>query len=189
MRRTRKISRLPNFDYRSDGAYAITICTFNRKCVFGTIRDGVMHLNVYGRIALAEWQKTPDKRPYVTLDEFIIMPNHIHAILFFEGNISHETEHSGKREFAKPQIQSLGAVVGAYKSAVSKEIGLLRDEKTRTWQHKFWEHIIHHERDLENQRLYIVNNPSKWADDEINPLNPMPTWFETSNYPFPQFPA
>jgi putative transposase len=167
MRSTRKISRLPNFDYRSNGAYAITICTFNRKRIFGTIREGVMHLNPYGRIALIEWQKTPLLRSYVHLDEFIIMPNHIHAILFFESNFSHKTEQLETREFGKPQIKSLGTVIGAYKSAVSKEIGILRGERTQTWQPKFFEHIIRNDLDLQHQREYILNNPLKWADDDL----------------------
>src|SRR5437870_1786489 len=72
------------------------------------------------------------------------------------------------RQFGRPQSRSLSTVVGAFKSAVTRRIGLLRGNETLVWQKRFHEHIIGSERDLEAHREYILNNPLKWADDELN---------------------
>lgn len=70
-------SRLPGWDYGRGGAYCVTICTQNRVCWFGEIQEGRMDLSPLGQVVAKEWQKTPKVRPYVTLDAWVVMPNHV----------------------------------------------------------------------------------------------------------------
>ena len=166
MRRERKITRLPHFDYRSNGAYAITICSFKRRCVFGNIENGVMDLNRFGRIVQRCFLEIPAHFPQVELDEFIVMPNHFHGIMFINGEAPPTVEEE-KRYFGKPVSGSLGIIVGSFKGAVTKSIGEARNERTYVWQPKFFEHIIRNDLDLQHQREYILNNPLKWLNDDL----------------------
>jgi len=81
----RRSIRLSGYDYAQAGAYFITICTHNRACLFGKIIDGEMILNNAGEIAYQEWVKTPQLRPHITLDVFVVMPNHMHGIIVING--------------------------------------------------------------------------------------------------------
>jgi putative transposase len=77
----RRTIRLQGYDYSQVGAYFITICTHNRECLFGTITDGEMILNEYGRIVQQCWLEIPDHFPHAELDGFMVMPNHVHGIV------------------------------------------------------------------------------------------------------------
>ena len=78
----RRSIRLRDYDYSQAGVYFITLCTQNRKCLFGEISDGQMVLNDAGRVADKCWCDIPVHFPRVELDEWVIMPNHVHGILF-----------------------------------------------------------------------------------------------------------
>ncbi len=78
----RRSLRLKGYDYSQEGAYFITICTHNRKCLLGEVIDNEVRLNDWGRIVESEWLQTAILRPYVSLDAYVVMPNHFHAILF-----------------------------------------------------------------------------------------------------------
>ena len=82
----RRSIRLKGYDYAQSGAYYITICTWDRKCLFGKITDGKMVLNELGGIVYTEWQNTPKKRSNVILDGFVVMPNHVHVIFMIAEN-------------------------------------------------------------------------------------------------------
>ena len=83
----RRSARLKDYDYAQEGAYVVTICTFQRACTLGEINDdGVMTLSEWGTIVHDEWQRTPNVRPYVDLDAFVVMPNHFHGIVVITGN-------------------------------------------------------------------------------------------------------
>ncbi|MGH7601113.1 MAG: transposase [bacterium] len=82
----RRSIRLKGYDYSQAGAYFITICTHDRECIFGEIRDGQMQLNEIGKIVEAEWLKTVEIRDNVELDAFVVMPNHVHGIIIITGN-------------------------------------------------------------------------------------------------------
>ena len=77
----RRSIRLRGYDYGRTGAYFVTLCAHDRASLFGEIVDGVMRLNDLGRVVDSEWLKTPRMRPQVELDEYVVMPNHFHAIL------------------------------------------------------------------------------------------------------------
>lgn len=80
-KRSRRSIRLKGYDYTSTGAYFITICAYRRQRLFGKVVDGVMSVNEWGAIAASCWQEIPQHFPNAQLDEFVIMPNHIHGIV------------------------------------------------------------------------------------------------------------
>ena len=100
----------------------------------------------------------------------MVMPNHIHGILFIENETPPTEEKEIElRQFGKPLSGSLSVIIASYKSGVTKRIGEARGCKTEVWQSKFWDHIIRDEHDLQKQREYILNNPSNWENDDLHP--------------------
>ena len=79
--RSRKSIRLKNYNYSKEGIYFVTICTYNNQKIFGQIKDEIMILNEYGKIAHKCWLNIPVHYPNVILDKFVIMPDHIHGII------------------------------------------------------------------------------------------------------------
>lgn len=165
----RRSIRLKEYDYTQKGAYFITIVTYRREPLFGEIVDGVMQLNEWGEIARREWFKTAELRPFVELyeDEFVVMPNHAHGILWMNDDVGAE-RRSAPTDMPHVTAGSLGAIVRAYKSAVTYAINAARQTRGMVvWQRNYYEHIIRNDADLNRIRNYIVNNPLKWADDDL----------------------
>ncbi len=117
-----------------------------------------MNLNKYGRCVEAEWQKTKLIRSYIELDEYVIMPNHFHAIIIFK---PHDAAISGPAKKMTLVPDSLGSVIGQFKSVVTKQIRRMGQVDFK-WQRNYYEHIIRNEIELFNIRQYIKNNPLKW---------------------------
>lgn len=165
----RRSIRLKEYDYTQNGAYFVTIVTYQREPMFGEIVNGVMNLNPLGEIARREWFKTAELRPYVELyeDEFVVMPNHAHGILWMNDDVGAE-RRSAPRDMPHVTAGSLGAIVRAYKSAVTYAINAARQTRGMVvWQRNYYEHIIRKDAELNRIRKYIVNNPLKWADDDL----------------------
>lgn len=164
----RRSIRLKNYDYTQEGAYFITICTKNKQCIFGEIEQGEIKLNVLGTIAYECWQEIPQHFPHVKLDSFVIMPNHVHGILWIDRLIHSDRE---PREYGKMVAGSIPCVIRSYKSAVTKKINHICDHKgtSSVWQRNFYEHIHRSEESLEVVRRYIISNPLNWDDDSENP--------------------
>ena len=166
MIRNRKLNRLTGFDYSNEGYYFVTICVKDKTEWFGEIKDGRMMLNEYGKIVLRCWNDLLNHYMNTKLDEFIIMPNHLHGILsIVVRNARERSLHYRIRSVRK--IKSLSELIGAFKTTSSKLIhraGLLEFQ----WQKSFYDHIIRNEQDLTRVREYIVNNPLKWEEDEEN---------------------
>ncbi len=174
-------TRLKGYDYGSDGGYFVTICTNDRENYFGEIRNGIMGLNDLGLVAHKCWQAIPDHFPFVVLDEFVVMPNHIHGVLFI-GMTGHGVEtqdFASLREIRNktkpmgnefgPQSRNLASIIRGYKIGVTKyarENGLVF-----SWQSRFHDRIIRNEQELDRIRRYIRNNPLKWALDRNNPFD------------------
>jgi REP element-mobilizing transposase RayT len=191
----RRSIRLKEYDYSQAGAYFVTLCVWQKKCLFGTIVDGIMNLNGNGRIVEKEWLNTGAVRPHVDLDEYMVMPNHFHGILVIGNNdlvgarrclaqnampqdetMSSECGaiHGETRATQRvaPTIKSgtMGAIIGQFKSMVTKQINIIRDTAgAPLWQRNYYEHIIRDERELYAVRKYIRYNPQKWDEDEENP--------------------
>jgi putative transposase len=105
--------RLQGYDYSQDGAYFITICTFNKELIFGEVKRGDMNLTGLGRIAEEEWNNTAVKRNHVKLDEFVVMPNHFHGIVWINTKRRGMARHApALQEFGKPLAGSLSSIIG-----------------------------------------------------------------------------
>ena len=180
----RRAMRLRGYDYSQPGAYFVSICAQHRKCLFGTIIDGQMRLNEIGEIVVECWNRIPQHFPSVELDEYVIMPNHIHGII--ESNIVGarsprpiEAEHStpptvGARS-PRPTGDSpaLGKIVAYFKYQSTKHINQHHNTPgTRIWQRNFYDHVIRDDTDLQRICQYIQDNPMKWALDQLHPDNP-----------------
>jgi REP element-mobilizing transposase RayT len=169
----RRSIRLPEYDYSQGGAYYITICTQDRKCLFGEIADGQMKLNPYGEIADQCWRAIPQHFANVLLGEYVIMPNHIHGtIIITEPPVGtrHAVSLPSRALFGKPQIGSLSTIIRSYKSAVTRQINLIRAKnEPAIWQGRFYEHVIRNDKSYDKIKQYIIENHLYWAQDDENP--------------------
>ncbi len=170
LRRNRRSIRLPGYDYSRSGAYFLTICTRNRECVLGDIVDGRMVLNEDGNIVQNEWMKSGDIRNEIQLDEWVVMPNHVHAIVVIRGGDRRRC-CTGDRPVAPatsgPRPKSIGSLVAGFKSAATKRINEWRNTPgMKLWQRNYYEHIIRNETELQTIREYIINNPKNWIVDD-----------------------
>lgn len=167
-------TRLKNWDYASPGYYFITICTQDHKPFFGQVKDDQMLLSPLGGMAETYWSEIPAHFANATLDEFIIMPNHVHGIVIIQEE-SVETQHavslqkpSTPRKFSSMQPGSLSAIIRSYKSAVTRW-ARTNGYAEFAWQRRFYDHIIRNDKSLRSTREYIRDNPLKWALDKNNP--------------------
>ena len=182
MQHQRRSIRLKEYDYSTPWWYYVTICTFERKYLFGKIIKGKMVINEFGNIVKEELLKTKEIRNNVDLDYYVIMPNHLHSIIIINGrgelNSPKGLNSTGNNEPGRIQYaptndkfnspsQSLGAIIRGFKSVVTNRIReLTGDPELKIWQRNYYEHIIRNEIDLHSIRSYIELNPLKWELDE-----------------------
>ncbi len=166
----RRSIRIPGYDYTSEGWYFVTICLQDKRCLFGNVRGNKMILNNIGLIVEMEWKRTAQLRQNIILDEYIIMPNHIHGIIVL--NNKHDGRGTMHRaptmeQFGKPVPGSIPTIIRSFKSAVTKNINKIRNTpEVPVWQRNYYEHIIRDENDLNRIRTYIHDNPLKWTEDK-----------------------
>ncbi len=170
--RSRRSIRLPGYDYGQAGVYFVTICAFQQATLFGEITDGAMALNELGKIVSAEWQHVSTVRRNVKLDQFVVMPNHIHGLVIIESCINGDNSRNttGNRTMRAGTLQSgsLGAIVGQFKLAVNRQARRLNLYPAhRIWQRNYHEHIVRDETSLNEIRRYILENPARWNDDGL----------------------
>ncbi len=167
---SRKSIRLKGYDYSQTGAYFVTICAHNRECLFGEVVNGIMNQNKYGGIVEKELLKSNDIRKEICINEYIIMPNHVHMIVYIveTNGRSSLQQHSTFR--MKPK--SLSSFMAGFKSKVTKRFNMMRKTPgIPVWQRNYYEHIIRNEDGLNRIREYIINNPIQWQFDRENPHN------------------
>ncbi len=193
-------SRLASWDYSNTGAYFVTICTRDKKQYFGSINvhenNELANVSVVttqlGQRAIEEWHKTPEIRPDMNIEllDFVLMPNHIHGIIFIKENeyntrrdamprVLNDTSIQSRRD-AMPRVltgetercnrfssqsKNLASIIRGYKSAVTMYARLHNIEFA--WQPKYYEHVIRNEQDLQRIQVYIQNNPAQWKLDEL----------------------
>jgi putative transposase len=165
----RKSLQLNQYDYAQGGAYFITICTHNHKCLFGKIIGGKMILNDPGEITRHCWLGMTNHFSMVVLDEYIIMPNHMHGIIILNDNTvaRHAVPLRHFEQFGKPTRQSIPTIIRSFKSAATKHINETHKiPGLPVWQSNYFEHIIRHESELLKTREYIIYNPMHWTSDE-----------------------
>lgn len=165
--------RLQGYDYSAHGYYFITICTAKRSHFFGWVKQGKMTLSEMGYIAQEEWLKTPLIRPdsNISLDAYCVMPNHFHGIICFGTPCLSDAygrfpRTDGPNARFGPQRKSLGSLIRGYKGAVSSRIWK-NGRKDFAWQPRFHDRIVRDMEELYRIRLYIQNNPARWAEDEF----------------------
>jgi REP element-mobilizing transposase RayT len=179
----RQSIRLQGWDYTTPGAYFITICTYQRACLFedSRLRD----------LAENGWRNIPTQphAKHVILDEWVVMPNHLHGILILSAietdvDTGEEAEQVGLRVLAENQdvvrpisplpprgveAGSVGAIVGNFKSLVARRANnLRRSPGAKVWQRGYYDRIVRNERELDAIRQYIWDNPRRWAEDRDN---------------------
>jgi REP element-mobilizing transposase RayT len=172
----RKPNRLKNFDYSTSGYYYVTICTKNRECWFGEIINKKMILNKIGNIVNKCWREIPQHYRNVSLDEFIIMPNHIHGIVVIK-RLNNNQSTVGTGHCPVPTINKqnnhyglLSKIINGFKNMSTKTIR--KQMCSFQYQRSFYDNIIRNEQSLNEIRKYIQENPINWDNDRNN-LNKM----------------
>jgi REP element-mobilizing transposase RayT len=173
-RRRRNSLRHPQFDYTSPGAYFVTICVAHRECLLGEVVDRNVQLTALGQIADATWPALLKRNPHVQLDEYMVMPNHVHALIWLrQSSVQATTAAVKQRAFADCVGGSLSVLVGAYKSSVTQQA---RAKRLLTapalWQRNFYDNIVRNEEALAHIRNYIRTNPARWTNDQLHPAAP-----------------
>lgn len=175
-------------DYRRSGLYFVTICTADRRPVFGKVVDGAMVLSPLGQIAEAEWEWTFDLRPTLIPDIHVVMPNHVHLLFgILDPDVPdsqtprrdtiprRDTMHgvpidAEPRRFGQHLAGSVSSVLNAYKAAVTRNArrqSLWLDAPL--WQGRFHDRVVRSDREAETIRRYITDNPARWTADRIHP--------------------
>jgi len=185
----RRSIRLNGYDYSQAGLYFITICVQGRCYLFGEIVDGEMILNDAGRMVEKEWLELPKRFSNIHLYEYVVMPNHFHAIVEIVGAtlvvaLSKTFVPNGELVqpalFGQPQgialttkPKTIGEMVGAFKSIATVEYirGVTQmgwqPFPGKLWHRNYYEHIIRNEKSLIKITEYIINNPLNWDDDSL----------------------
>lgn len=163
----RKYNRLQEYNYSLAGYYFVTLCTYKRVEFFGHIRNGQLDLNENGVLAHKFWEEIPFHYKNVGVDEFVIMPNHIHAIIILNDNVRVGTEQCS----VLTRYGLLSKIIKSYKNIVTTHLRRSVGCYDFAWQRSFYDHIIRSEKALYIIRDYIQDNPQKWEYDMNNPLN------------------
>ncbi len=162
--------RLEGYDYSQSGAYFVTICLEGKKNLLGHIVSEKIALNCIGKCVQKEWENLPLRFPTVELDQFVIMPNHFHGILLVGAVLAPPSSSSPAKEGAASSTPTLGKIIRAFKSLSAIQANkLLNTPGQPFWQRNYFEHIIRTEKELNQTRDYIADNPIKWETDEENP--------------------
>jgi putative transposase len=167
----RKSIRLKEYNYSQPGEYFVTMCTHDKKCVFGKVMEENTLLSPIGEIAKKCWEEIPEHYPCVILDEYAIMPNHVHGIIIItEGRdlINQIPTTENNFPLMKNPKETLGKIIRYYKARSAKLIhnsGYVDFQ----WQSSFYDRIVRSDKELNKIRDYITDNPLKWYLDEENP--------------------
>jgi putative transposase len=151
--------RLYTHDYAAHSTYFLTLCTYRRAPIFGHISDGIVRLSVAGRVVEDLWVQTPQLRAGVVLDAFVIMPDHMHAIVTMPA--------AGRVEASCGLLHrapgSLGSLVAGYKASCTSEVRrVLERPQLRLWQRNYHERVVRNGPALDRIRRYIAANPARW---------------------------
>ncbi len=165
----RKQFRLNQYDYTSPGYYFVTVCTYQKQFLFGSVQNKTVQLNQMGMIVSYCWNEIPQHFNHVLLDTFVIMPNHLHAIVALGTRATRASPLQPPVQ--EPQPVSLGVIIGLFKSAASKQINQFNKTQRPIWQRSFYDHIIRNENELHQVRQYILDNPAKRDEDPENVLS------------------
>lgn len=177
----RQSNRLRGYDYALPGAYFVTVVAQGRIIHFGSVVDSEMQLNEVGKMVREEWLDLPTRFSTVQLDEFILMPNHFHGILFLidqgdvgAGLVPARDPQAGDHQ-GRPYGNQLGTVIGTFKSITTNRYikgvkeGVWLPLEKRLWQRDYYDRVIRDEEELNDLREYVRYNALKWPEDTENP--------------------
>ncbi|HJQ29092.1 MAG TPA: transposase [Rubrobacter sp.] len=161
---------MKGYDYTGDGAYFITIRTYGRAQLFGSIVDGEMRFNDYGRELANSW--LAEQYPYVHLDEWVVMPDHMHAITVITDDRTGDTGSNVTDPYGGGIVPAkrrpFGRLIGAFKPVSTRRVNDIRSMAgARLWQRNYYEHIARDGRSLRCIREYISSKPSRWERERI----------------------
>jgi REP element-mobilizing transposase RayT len=171
----RRSIRLKDYDYSRAGAYFVTVCSWRKENMFGEIKNGEMMLNKCGEIVMQCWDDVPNHYHHARLDEFVIMPNHVHGIVFLGdpvgAGLALPTKGVTTRKVgAASSAPTLGVIMRTFKSMSTITANRLFDRQGYPlWQRNYYERIIRNNSELHAIREYIRYNPMKWDEDDENP--------------------
>ncbi|MDB9537993.1 transposase [Dolichospermum planctonicum CS-1226] len=190
----RQSIRLKGYDYSQSGLYFITICCYQRECLFGNIINSQIILNNFGQFIKEEWLKSAEIRKEIEFDDFVIMPNHFHGIViinqeinsdFMKNDVDFQDNNVGANcrsplgqiQLSRPKIsmkpKSISSLIAGFKSATTKKINIIRNTpQNPVWQRNYYDHIIRNDESLARIREYVQNNPLSWENDQLHPNNP-----------------
>ncbi len=167
----RKTVRLQRYNYDNNGAYFITICTKNRQQILsrvvgtGVLDGPQIELLPHGKIAEKYIKQLNDFYTNVSIEKYVIMPNHIHLILFVYTSENELLDNPGDGPSGTPvptnQNSVISRFISTFKRFCNKECG------TNIWQYRSYDHVIRNQRDYEEHINYIVKNPFCWYQDEL----------------------
>ncbi|MBX3049269.1 MAG: hypothetical protein KIT46_03080 [Anaerolineales bacterium] len=176
---SRKSIRLQEYDYAQPGVYFITISCYKTSNIFGAIVDEEVQLNDFGKMAQRSWQAIPEHFPAVSLDSFIVMPNHVHGILHINErevrvHMPSAAQDAPDQEASQTRVGarhasplhkpkgapkgSIGVIIGSYKSSVTRAINQLRGNAAPIWQRNYYERVVRNEEELNALRNYVTYN-------------------------------
>jgi putative transposase len=177
----RRSIRLNGHDYAQPGAYFVTVCTRQREGMLGRVEAGQVLLSDAGEIARSVWDGLPERFPSIGLDEYVVMPNHVHGIVLVGAQFIAPDPKDGLTRHAP----GLGEIIRAYKATVTRLVRRRDDGATNPgvmdkgvmnhaptgfgWQRGFYEHVVRNEAELTAIREYMEANPARWEEDENNP--------------------
>jgi putative transposase len=168
-RHHRRSIRLRGYDYSQAGAYFVTVCVQGRERLFGDVVDGEMRLNDAGQMVVQCWHELPAHFFHLELDEFVVMPNHMHGIIIVGAPFMAPYGPGAVNQGAINRAPTgLGEIVRSFKALATRRIRQA-GVTVFAWQRNYYEHIIRDEESLNRIREYIVNNPLQWALDRENP--------------------
>ncbi|NGP76524.1 hypothetical protein G3570_07760 [Balneolaceae bacterium YR4-1] len=185
--------RLKGYDYSSEGIYFITICTKNRTHYFGSVIESKMKLSAAGQIVANEWLRTQTKRDRAVLGEWIVMPNHFHALIGLKPKPDTDASHASKAGLNRfeqstyrcdlsvrkkafpwnyknsfgPQRDNIASIIRGFKGACTRQIRNAVDPDF-SWHTGYYDHIVRNQESLDRIEKYIIENPLKWNKDRFH---------------------
>jgi putative transposase len=156
----RRSTRIIGYDYRQAGAYFVTICSFQRQPIFGKLVDEEVRLSPIGQFVKDHWLAIPANNSYIDLDLFVVMPNHIHGILWIhKDQCSSDNTYVRGKDYRR-NSGSLGRIIGSFKGACTRRVQQAFPlSKIDLWQRNYYEHIVRNDADLQRIKEYILHNP------------------------------
>jgi len=170
---------MPGWDYSVGGYYFITVATNNHICNLGKIENDKMILSEFGKVVETQWYKSFQIRTELFLDEFIIMPNHLHAIIILDNEQFDIRDADNQRIFIR-KPKSISSFIAGFKSATTIAIDNYIDDNNlalqkydrfnKFMQANYHDHIIRNEQEYHQIKNYIINNPIQWDEDKYHKL-------------------